>query len=106
MNFSNKWNTNAAVSWEKIRARGKVRYVILRWVLFWGLGTAAVFNIIESFLRPHGKPPVSLAHWGFLWFPILGIYVGISHWNSMDAGYQHYLSERELESLDNLTAKP
>jgi hypothetical protein len=106
MNFSSKWNSQAAASWEKIRARGKARYVILRWIFFWGLGTAAVFNLIETFLRLHGTPSVSLAHWGFLWFPILGIYVGISHWNLMDAGYRNYLSHQELKALDELSAKP
>jgi hypothetical protein len=43
---------------------------------------------------------------GFLWFPILGIYVGIWHWNLMDAGCRHYRSQQELKSLDELSAKP
>jgi hypothetical protein len=99
MSFSTEWNAKVAATWEKIRIRGKTRYVFLRWVVLWGLGTAALITIIERFFRPDHTLPCSMFITAFVVYPLAGIYAGILHWNFMDARYKNYLSQQELKSL-------
>ena len=96
MSFSTQWDPKAAASWKKIRDQGKARYVFLRWVMCWGIGTAALFWIVERFWRL----PDHLGGAVFIVFPLAGIYAGSLPWNVMDAGYRNYLSRQEVRSLN------
>ncbi|EQD40133.1 conserved hypothetical protein, membrane, partial [mine drainage metagenome] len=74
--------------WERVRAKGKRRFVLMRGVLMWGLGTAILSSVlleiegVQSFHLWPGLPGVVLM------FLFGGYFWGSWMWNAMERLYQ------------------
>lgn len=72
--------------WEKVRAKGALRFVLLYGVLGWGVTTAIVFTGI-LWLLP-GDDPARLLPLVFTLFPLGGLAWGASMWWFLERAYR------------------
>ena len=95
--FSTSWNLESASRWEKTRSKGKVNFVLIRGLLFFG-GLMFVTAAVSQFLWGHFTWQ-SVSPYLFS-CPIVGIVWGMLMWNHLEAGYRSYQSRCELEHLE------
>ena len=80
--------------WGVIRAKGKARYV-LRQSLFFGLGVAALNDIVAHIL---GNPPASLLS-NLIKYSIMGLVVAFFTWWDMEGRYKAACIDAYRKSL-------
>lgn len=77
--------------WEKTRAKGKWRFIIVRAAVFGSM--LFLVKIVMDFLW---GDPVELRPY-FLWlYPVLGLVAGASMWWIADAQYQNYILDKKI----------
>ncbi len=90
--------------WEKIRAKGRTRYVLVRGILGFGLIFAVAAALVE--------PLIGMAAWGraytpnvgvrLIQWPVAGIFfgllMGIMTWAGGEREYEKYLEERARQA--------
>jgi len=96
--FKTPLNSRQAARWEKTRAKGKLRFMLLNGSLFWGGIMILFLNALHAFVLhdPTEKRYfiISLVVW-----PIVGLFIGLQTWNRTEASYQYLKSQKELDSL-------
>lgn len=89
------WNSQKALRWEKIRARGKGRFIIFNGIILDG-GLIIIFlNVIQLFV-PHNLSVLDYFIIYLLLSPLAGILAQVLIWNSNEALYQYFISESEI----------
>jgi hypothetical protein len=104
MSSSSRWNVERAARWEKTRAKGKYRFILLV-ALAWGFPMAILMTVIHELLIHRSSIARELSI-NLLVFPLAGILFGILLWNRVEIAYRSYLSRLELRNLRALNAKP
>jgi Na+/proline symporter len=72
--------------WSKARQKGRNRYVLLTWVIGWGLWTALLLSVMRGYLDGWGEFPRSLAL-GVIAFPIGGYFLGQWTWKRSEKAF-------------------
>ena len=80
--------------WEKIRARGKARFVF-GGALTYGLTVAGILDIIDNVF--YGGTKYSLLSNGIL-YPITGLVIGLSTWWDMEGKYNAALIDARVKA--------
>jgi hypothetical protein len=75
-----------AAKWEKVRGRGKKRYVLVTGVLLWGVVTGIVWSIVMSAVQGWDRLPLYLIL-ALILFPIGGIFFGLQMWKILESRY-------------------
>ena len=91
----------ARQEWRKTREMGRFRFVLVKWVLVWGLTTAVLYSMVMA-----GMNGTSFAHefrLAVFTFPIGGIVAGLWMWHYME---KRYLTEKRQASSDEPKAAP
>ncbi|WP_312370090.1 hypothetical protein [Stenotrophomonas sp.] len=65
--------------WQNIRSKGMLRFVVVRGILGWGLGTAVLFTLIQWLMGGAKEVPQTWAI-SFVLFPVAGIFWGMFMW--------------------------
>ncbi len=89
---SRKMNAKQASLWERVRTRGKARFIMMNGGL--GLGSTAILSIlISSLLHNH---PLTWSHLGLavVICPLLGLVGGNILWNRSEAAYQDFIDRK------------
>jgi hypothetical protein len=79
--------------WEKTRARGRTRFVLIRGVLLWGLLTAIFVTIVSAAMNGWHHWYVSAIIWLVI-FPLFGgVVYGPLAWSSIETRYRRTVDE-------------
>lgn len=82
--------------WEKIRSKGKNRFVWVNGVLIWGLTTAILWSIMMEIVQPSNdiwiRPLIAL-----IIFPIGGIAFGHFTWHASEKKYKAQMDKQKTE---------
>jgi cbb3-type cytochrome oxidase subunit 1 len=73
--------------WERIRTKGRLRYIVIYGVLCYGIGTAVLFSIIFPLLMSWMSREVSFSRvllLSLILFPLGGIAWGATMWYVME----------------------
>jgi hypothetical protein len=85
--------------WEKMRRRGRLWFVIVWGVLFWGGLMAVTMTFLQLiFGGPEGFHFIVL--FNFIGFPIGGIFFGLITYYFNDKKYQKLMRERVTEGME------
>ncbi len=87
---------NQMIWWEKIRVKGKLKFVLLRGVLFWGVLTAILSAVVNEWW--HAGLPFTSAEYslsslidslivGIVIFPIVGAFLSLYIWKICEDVY-------------------
>ena len=80
--------------WESTRQKGKLRFILLYGVVFWGLGLAIVFPTIRSiFFNTQIELPELLS--GIIGFPLIGAFWGLVMWHISETQYHNKINRHE-----------
>jgi len=91
-------NPGQASRWEKTRARGKLRFMLLNGVLMWGGFMILFLNGLHSFVL-HDPSERAYFVTSLVVWPFAGLLFGLLTWNRTEASYHHFRSQEELNSL-------
>jgi len=84
-------NNSKLNKWERIRARGKMRYVIIHGVISWGIPAAILTSVIttlwETKTLKFNSEFVSDLLISLVVFPIFGIVFGLWTWHIFDSKF-------------------
>jgi len=73
--------------WEKVRNKGKLRFMIINGALIWGMTTAFFWSIVMHFIQPIEpfwvRPAIAL-----MTFPIGGLFWGLWVWRTSEKKFQ------------------
>jgi len=72
--------------WERTRAKGRTRFVLVFGVLFWGVLVAIFFSLAMGALVPGSQFGLILGL-ALIFFPIGGIFWGLSVWRLTERKY-------------------
>ena len=84
-------------NWASVRGKGKVRFIILYWIIGWGITGGAIASIVTYFVRSSLNKSYSVSNlWSILksnliMFPIMGLFLGLLVW---------WDTERRFKRLD------
>lgn len=77
-------NNNQREQWKKIRAKGKMRFILLRGVLSWGLPTGVIYSLFT-----HSSENMMAIVQTTIIFLITGVFLGLFYWMYMEKKYQN-----------------
>ncbi|MCM3038773.1 hypothetical protein M3201_03540 [Paenibacillus motobuensis] len=84
--------------WEKIRAKGRKKYIIINGVVAWGIPTAILFAIVMTLWNTKtiefNRDFIVLLLTSIILFPIGGIGVGVWTWHTYESNYQKNRNNR------------
>jgi hypothetical protein len=99
--FKARLNARQALRWEKIRAKGQRRFMLIYGAFCWGGFMIVFLNAIHAFIlhdpSERGYLVVSIVVW-----PLAGGLNGLLVWNRSEAAYKHFKSQKELDSLTQI----
>jgi hypothetical protein len=93
-----------AAGWEKIRGKGKYRFIFLKCAIGAGGLAALVTTLTNSFALGHFDWIQFIL--GFLTLPIGGAVGGMLLWDHFEARYRSYQNHRESEHLQASQSTP
>jgi uncharacterized membrane protein YczE len=79
-------NESKRERWARVRERGMLYYIVVYWVLGWGLFTGVVWGTLMAALD-FGEW-LQMIYAGILLFPLLGWPAGALAWHIYDARFQ------------------
>lgn len=85
-------NSKSNNKWDRIRARGRMKYIIFNGIISWGIPTAMLYTLIitlwETKTIELNKEFFNQLISSLIIFPFVGIGVGMWTWRLMESNYQ------------------
>jgi len=82
--------------WEKVRQKGRLRFILLTGVAGWGLPMFAVMTFVVN-RRPDSPPTPSFILVSAVIWALGGAVFGLSMWTISEKKYQKYLAGQKSE---------
>ena len=96
--FKTPLNSRQALRWEKTRAKGKFRFMLVNGSIMWGGFMILFLNAIHLFIL-HDPAELTYFITSLIVWPLGGLLFGLLTWNKTEASYQYFKSQKELNSL-------
>jgi len=74
-------------NWDRVRAKGPLKFVLTQGVLAWGVSTAIIFLALTTFFVRSGER-LEWAITAALVFPALGVLYGLVTWRTCERRYR------------------
>jgi hypothetical protein len=109
--FSEQWTSKQAIRWEKIRAKGKWRFMFINGGIIWGGGVILFLNSLHIFILRDPSEGAYFITSLYVW-PIAGILICLVSWNRSEDSYQtlkHHAEGKRgkiVDSKSTLTEQP
>ncbi len=85
--------------WRSVREQGKNRYILVQWILKWGLLVGALTYLFRVILSDYSITIIGLLV-SLLVFSFGGFLLGNVFWYFQEGKYQEYLEAKELKNND------